>query len=93
MTVTWTAPAIFQGLRSVTSDQLDEVMAGFTAAQWTHLEQGFLDQVATDALEHLDVLGFDLNGDTDDALVILWRLYRQSDQRRPQRWQTTGGIR
>ena len=86
-------PAVFTGLRSVDSDHLDEVMASFTAEQWNELEQGFLDQIAMDVLGRLDGLDFDFNGDTDDALVILWRLYRGSDQRLLSSKQTTGGIR
>ena len=88
-----TESAVFTALHSVTSAQLDEVTAGFTAEQWHHLETAFLDQVAMDVLGYLDTLGFDFNGDTDDAVVIFWRLYRLADQMRQTSFQTTGGIR
>lgn len=84
---------IFAGLRSVPSARLDEVMDGFTDEQWTGLAQGFLDQVWRDAMGYLDVLEFDFDPDTDDPLVILWRLWRRYDQTLPKRRQTTGGIR
>jgi hypothetical protein len=84
---------VFAGLQSVSSTRLDAVMDGFTDEQWNDLGQAFLDQIAMDVLGYLDVLDFDFNTDTDDALVILWLLYRRYNQRLPKHRQTTGGIR
>lgn len=86
-------PEVFAGLRNVTTGQLNEVMSGFTADDWDHLAQGFLDQIAFDVLGYLDTLGFDFNPDTDDALTVFWHLYRRYDQTLPMHQQTTGGTR
>lgn len=76
-------PRIFPGLRGVTADQLDKVMAGLSHDDWEWLAAGYLDHVFGLAHDILyGVLGFDFEDDESDALDLFFRIRQAYDAHR-----------